>query len=127
MVNRCMKSSKGRKVLKTSLQRKAKSMGLKTSGTRQQICNRINSKKRQMKSKRRSVLRKPRKMVRKLKQTEFYSVVKRKSVNVDKDDIKIKQDKFGRHRMVAKDPKTGDKLFKYVKESKVPMLKRKFN
>jgi hypothetical protein len=123
-----MRSPKRRsQVLRKTLQKRAKAMGLKASGTRQQICNRINAKLRRSKSKRRSVTRKPRKLQKKLKQTEFYSVASRKRVNVKKEDIKVKKDKRGRHRMVAKDPKTGAKLFKYVKESKASSLKRKFN
>jgi len=123
-----MKSPRGRTVLRKTLQRKAKSLGLKSSGTRQQLCNRINSKKRRSKSRRRSGRRstKPRALRTKLKQNQFYSVAERKRVTVDKEDIKVKKDRRGRHRMVAKDPKTGDKLFKYIKESKASSLKRKY-
>jgi len=127
MVNRCIRTSTGRKVLRKSLQKKAKSMGLKSSGTKKQLCARINSKKRRSTSKRRSSSRKPRALRSKLKQNEFYSVASRKRVSVPKDDIRVKKDRVGRHRMVAKDPKTGDRLYKYIKEDKATALKRKFN
>lgn len=68
---------------------------------------------------------KPRKLRKKLTQQEFYCVESRKRIRVPKDKIKLKKDKRGRPRLVAKHQ--GCELYKYVKFADESKLKKKYN
>jgi hypothetical protein len=61
-----------------------------------------------------------------LKQNQFYCVGCQKPVSCYCETIKIKKDKNGRPRMVSK-CKNEHKLFKYIKESDVNKLHKKYN
>jgi hypothetical protein len=65
------------------------------------------------------------KLQKKLTQTEFYCVSCRKRVKPSADSIYFGTDKRGHPRLTA-DCKNGCQLFKYVKESAVPVLKKKY-
>ena len=68
----------------------------------------------------------PSKLRSKLKTTEFYCVACRKRINAKKHDIQLEDDKRGRARLVGL-CKCGCTMYKYVKESAVKTLSKRFN
>jgi hypothetical protein len=61
-----------------------------------------------------------------MKQNEFYCVACGKRVSCHGEDIRVRNDRNGKPRMVSKD-KHGHKLFKYIKYADESALKRKYN
>ena len=61
-----------------------------------------------------------------MKDDEFYSLTLKKKVTCYDDEICLKKMKNGRYALIAKCPKSGNPLYKFVKTDNVEKLRKKF-